>query len=119
MGRVLDRPDWTATVHEVARALYAHADVDGDTAWWPTLRGDPGTVRPRRPYWCSGSSGIGSFLVRYWHATGDRRCQVRTPGFSHGGRSGAGRRSSAWACLDRNGLRRRTPRWYGQSRSNA
>ncbi|MEU7986476.1 lanthionine synthetase LanC family protein [Streptosporangium canum] len=70
-GRVLDRPDWTATVHEVARALYAHADVDGDTAWWPTLRGDPGTVRPRRPYWCSGSSGIGSFLVRYWHATGD------------------------------------------------
>ncbi|MFD8562492.1 class IV lanthionine synthetase LanL [Streptosporangium canum] len=70
-GRVLDRPDWTATAHEVARALYAHADVDGDTAWWPTLRGDPGTVRPRRPYWCSGSSGIGSFLVRYWHATGD------------------------------------------------
>lgn len=70
-GRVLGRPDWTATVHEVARALYAHADVDGDTAWWPTLRGDPGTVRPRRPYWCSGSSGIGSFLVRYWHVTGD------------------------------------------------
>ncbi|MET8340409.1 hypothetical protein [Streptosporangium canum] len=79
MGRVLDRPDWTATVHEVARALYAHADVDGDTAWWPTLRGDPGTVRPRRPYWCSGSSGIGSFLVRYWHATSDRRCRARTP----------------------------------------
>ncbi|MEV4749576.1 class IV lanthionine synthetase LanL [Streptosporangium sp. NPDC049248] len=70
-GRVLDRPDWTETVHEVARALYAHADVDGDTAWWPTLRGDLGTVRPRRPYWCSGSSGIGSFLVRYWRATGD------------------------------------------------
>ncbi|MER5325617.1 class IV lanthionine synthetase LanL [Streptosporangium roseum] len=72
-GRALNRPDWTATVHEVARALYEHADVDGDTAWWPTLRGDLGTVRPRRPYWCSGSSGVGSFLVRYWHATGDPR----------------------------------------------
>ncbi|MET9338025.1 class IV lanthionine synthetase LanL [Nonomuraea sp. NPDC003804] len=70
-GQALDRPDWTATVHEIARALHEHAEVDGDTAWWPTLRGDLGTVRPRRPHWCSGSSGIGSFLVRYWRVTGD------------------------------------------------
>ncbi|GAA4179262.1 hypothetical protein GCM10022252_00510 [Streptosporangium oxazolinicum] len=67
----LGRPEWMATVREVARALYEHADVDGDTAWWPTLAGDPRTVLPRRPHWCSGSSGIGSFLVRYWRATGD------------------------------------------------
>ncbi|WP_344579463.1 class IV lanthionine synthetase LanL [Nonomuraea roseoviolacea] len=70
-GRALHRPEWTETVHEIARALYEHAEVDGDTAWWPTQRGDLSTVRPRRPYWCSGSSGIGSFLVRYWRATGD------------------------------------------------
>ncbi|WP_246366364.1 class IV lanthionine synthetase LanL [Nonomuraea rhodomycinica] len=70
-GRALHQPDWTATVHEIARALYEHAEVDSDTAWWPTQRGDLSTVRPRRPYWCSGSSGIGSFLVRYWRATGD------------------------------------------------
>lgn len=70
-SRALDRPDWMATVHEIARTFAAYADVDGDTAWWPTLRGDLETVRPRRPHWCSGSSGIGSFLVRHWKATGD------------------------------------------------
>ncbi len=70
-SRALSRPDWMATVHEIARTFTAYADVDGDTAWWPTLREEPETVRPRRPYWCSGSSGIGTFLVRYWKATGD------------------------------------------------
>ncbi|GAA3418861.1 hypothetical protein GCM10018952_56090 [Streptosporangium vulgare] len=67
----LGRPEWMATVREVARALCERAEVDGDTAWWPTLARDPRTVLPRRPHWCSGSSGIGSFLVRYWRATGD------------------------------------------------
>ncbi|MEV7011428.1 lanthionine synthetase LanC family protein [Streptosporangium sp. NPDC051022] len=33
--------------------------------------GRPRTLRPRRPHWCSGSSGIGSFLIRYWKVTGD------------------------------------------------
>ncbi|WP_433242779.1 class IV lanthionine synthetase LanL [Streptosporangium sp. CA-135522] len=66
-----DRPDWMASVREVAHALYEHADLDGDTAWWPTLPDEPRTLRPRRPHWCSGSSGIGSFLIRYWSATGD------------------------------------------------
>ncbi|MBG0827199.1 protein kinase/lanthionine synthetase C family protein [Planomonospora sp. ID67723] len=70
-SREFDRPDWAATVDEIARALCAYAEQDGDTAWWPTLRGDPETARPRRPHWCSGSSGVGSFLVRYWNATGD------------------------------------------------
>ncbi|MFS1297532.1 class IV lanthionine synthetase LanL [Streptosporangium longisporum] len=67
----LDRPEWMATVREVAAALEEHADVDGDCAWWPTLAEEPRTLRPRRPHWCSGSSGIGSFLVRYWRATGE------------------------------------------------
>ncbi|MFB9895989.1 class IV lanthionine synthetase LanL [Planobispora takensis] len=70
-SRVLNRRDWAVTVDGIARALYAYAEVDGDTAWWPTLRGAPETARPRRPHWCSGSSGVGSFLVRYWKATGD------------------------------------------------
>ncbi|MEU4829796.1 class IV lanthionine synthetase LanL [Streptosporangium sp. NPDC023615] len=67
----LDRPEWTATAREIARALEEYADIDGDCAWWPTLAGEPRTLRPRRPHWCSGSSGIGSFLVRHWRATGD------------------------------------------------
>ncbi|MBB2910585.1 tRNA A-37 threonylcarbamoyl transferase component Bud32 [Streptosporangium becharense] len=72
-SRILDRPDWAATVDEIARTFYAYADLDGDTAWWPTLRADLETSRPRRPHWCSGSSGVGSFLVRYWSATGDEQ----------------------------------------------
>ncbi|GAA3102624.1 class IV lanthionine synthetase LanL [Streptosporangium carneum] len=70
------RPEWMASVREVARALGEHADVDGDTAWWPTLPQEPLTLRPRRPHWCSGSSGIGSFLIRYWRATGDQTALV-------------------------------------------
>ncbi|MEU6411743.1 class IV lanthionine synthetase LanL [Microbispora sp. NPDC046933] len=70
-SRALARPEWMATAHEIARAFAAYADVDGDTVWWPILRGDLETARPRRPHWCSGSSGIGTFLVRYWRATGD------------------------------------------------
>ncbi|MGW0803955.1 class IV lanthionine synthetase LanL [Nonomuraea sp. NPDC002799] len=67
----LGRPDWMPAVHGAAALLRRRAELDGDTAWWPTLRDDPATARPRRPHWCSGSSGIGSFLVRYWRVTGD------------------------------------------------
>ncbi|WP_336213440.1 class IV lanthionine synthetase LanL [Nonomuraea sp. LPB2021202275-12-8] len=70
-SQALDRPDWMPAVHEVAALLGEHADLDGGAAWWPTLRGDPSTAWPRRPHWCSGSSGIGAFLVRYWRVTGD------------------------------------------------
>ncbi|MGV9771224.1 class IV lanthionine synthetase LanL [Streptosporangium sp. NPDC003464] len=70
-GAALGRPEWTASAREVADTLYEHADLDGDTAWWPVLSDAPETVRPRRPHWCSGSSGIGSFLIRYWSVTGD------------------------------------------------
>ncbi|MFD4371221.1 class IV lanthionine synthetase LanL [Streptomyces sp. NPDC058486] len=49
--------------------LVAHAvDVDG-AAQWPAQAGDV----PTAPYWCHGSAGIGSFLVRLWRATGDDR----------------------------------------------
>jgi serine/threonine protein kinase len=70
-GAAMDRPDLTAAAGEVARALYAFADVDGDTVWWPVSRHTLDITRPRRTHWCSGSSGIGSFLIRYWRATGD------------------------------------------------
>ncbi|MGI5491499.1 class IV lanthionine synthetase LanL [Microtetraspora malaysiensis] len=70
-SQALDRPDWMAAVDEIARTFAAYAEVDGDTAWWPTVRDDPETARPRRPHWCSGSSGIGTFLVRHWMTTGD------------------------------------------------
>ncbi|MFI9326164.1 class IV lanthionine synthetase LanL [Kitasatospora sp. NPDC052868] len=40
-----------------------------DTAWWPQSAGDPEHVR--LAHWCSGSSGVGSFLIRLWQVTGD------------------------------------------------
>ncbi|MGW7311301.1 lanthionine synthetase LanC family protein, partial [Streptomyces sp. NPDC054835] len=41
----------------------------GDAAQWPAQATDV----PTAPYWCHGSAGIGSFLVRLWRATGDER----------------------------------------------
>ncbi|MFD1546658.1 class IV lanthionine synthetase LanL [Nonomuraea guangzhouensis] len=70
-GVALGRADWMETVREVAHTFYEHADVEGDTAWWPFRRDERESVRPRRPHWCSGSSGVGSFLIRYWNATND------------------------------------------------
>ncbi|MFF7813229.1 class IV lanthionine synthetase LanL [Streptomyces sp. NPDC007945] len=49
--------------------LVAHAVDVGGTAQWPSQTGDV----PTAPYWCHGSAGIGSFLVRLWRATGDDR----------------------------------------------
>ncbi|MFI5528331.1 class IV lanthionine synthetase LanL [Kitasatospora sp. NPDC051853] len=39
------------------------------SAWWPQSAGDPPHVK--LAHWCHGSSGVGSFLVRYWRTTGD------------------------------------------------
>ncbi|MFC8508813.1 class IV lanthionine synthetase LanL [Streptomyces sp. NPDC057411] len=49
--------------------MVAHAVTVGDAAHWPAQETDP----PTAPYWCHGSAGIGSFLVRLWRATGDER----------------------------------------------
>ncbi|WP_441246349.1 class IV lanthionine synthetase LanL [Kitasatospora sp. McL0602] len=40
-----------------------------EAAWWPQSAGDPDAVKLQ--HWCSGSSGVGSFLIRLWRATGD------------------------------------------------
>ncbi|MFB7937718.1 class IV lanthionine synthetase LanL [Streptomyces sp. NPDC056049] len=49
--------------------LVAHAVDVGGAAQWPAQSGDV----PTAPYWCHGSAGIGSFLVRLGRATGDER----------------------------------------------
>ncbi|MFG3041387.1 lanthionine synthetase LanC family protein [Streptomyces sp. NPDC048330] len=54
---------------EVGENLLANAVRVGETAQWPAQSGDV----PTAPYWCHGSAGIGSFLVRLWQATGDDR----------------------------------------------
>ncbi|MFD3333098.1 class IV lanthionine synthetase LanL [Streptomyces sp. NPDC058700] len=54
---------------EVGEHLLAGAVLTGDTAQWPSQASDV----PTAPYWCHGSAGIGTFLVRLWQATGDDR----------------------------------------------
>ncbi|MET7303053.1 lanthionine synthetase LanC family protein, partial [Embleya sp. NPDC005575] len=52
-----------------ARTLTRTVRADGDTAWWPQGPGDPAGVR--LAHWCSGSAGVGTFLIRLWQADGD------------------------------------------------
>ncbi|MGW6705202.1 class IV lanthionine synthetase LanL [Streptomyces sp. NPDC054956] len=42
------------------------------TSWRTDRRDAPGTGM--RFHWCSGSSGVGTFLLRLWRATGDTGC---------------------------------------------
>lgn len=50
-------------------ALVTSAVRIGAASQWPSQATDP----PTAPYWCHGSAGIGSFLVRLWQRTGDER----------------------------------------------
>ncbi|MER5961439.1 class IV lanthionine synthetase LanL [Streptomyces sp. NPDC002057] len=54
---------------EAGEHLVAAAVITGDAAQWPSQASDV----PTAPYWCHGSAGIGTFLVRLWQATGDDR----------------------------------------------
>ncbi|MFG2312993.1 class IV lanthionine synthetase LanL [Streptomyces sp. NPDC048566] len=49
--------------------LVASAVMVGEAAHWPAQAADV----PTAPYWCHGSAGIGTFLVRLWQTTGDDR----------------------------------------------
>ncbi|MFJ7956264.1 class IV lanthionine synthetase LanL [Streptomyces sp. NPDC096319] len=54
---------------EVGEGLLAASVRTGEAAQWPAQAGDV----PTAPYWCHGSAGIGTFLVRLWQVTGDDR----------------------------------------------
>ncbi|MFE9370502.1 class IV lanthionine synthetase LanL [Streptomyces sp. NPDC006711] len=64
--------------------LATHVVMVGRAAQWPAQATDV----PTAPYWCHGSAGIGSFLVRLWQATGDERF-------------GDLARQAAWAVVER------------------
>ncbi|MFG2949533.1 class IV lanthionine synthetase LanL [Streptomyces adustus] len=59
--------------------LVANAVMVGQTAQWPAQATDV----PTAPYWCHGSAGIGSFLVRLWQQTGDKRFVDLAHGAAH------------------------------------
>ncbi|MEV4922124.1 class IV lanthionine synthetase LanL [Streptomyces roseoverticillatus] len=60
------------TAVQAGGTLAAAAREDGDAAWWPQ-RTDAPASPARSAHWCGGSSGVGTFLVRLWQATGDAR----------------------------------------------
>nr|WP_220783916.1 class IV lanthionine synthetase LanL [Streptomyces sp. 1114.5] len=70
-GRELRRPELTGIALGGGDALCALTDWRDGAAYWP--KGPGRTERPGLNYWCHGSSGIGTFLLRLWQETGDRR----------------------------------------------
>ncbi|MGW1010080.1 class IV lanthionine synthetase LanL [Streptomyces termitum] len=66
---VTNRPEHRELAVAAGELLVAQTATVGGAAQWPAQAGDV----PTAPYWCHGSAGIGSFLVRLWRATGDDR----------------------------------------------
>jgi Lanthionine synthetase C-like protein/Protein kinase domain len=52
------------------RTLIQAARTDGAGAWWP-VSAQPDPAARDIQHWCSGASGIGTFLIRLWRVTGD------------------------------------------------
>ncbi|MDG4832105.1 class IV lanthionine synthetase LanL [Solwaraspora sp. WMMD1047] len=66
--------DYLRVAVEAGGTLRDTAIVEDQTAWWPRDRADSEPAYgPMTPHWCSGASGIGTFLVRLGSATGDGR----------------------------------------------
>ncbi|MFB7607521.1 class IV lanthionine synthetase LanL [Streptomyces gardneri] len=63
------RPEHRELAVAAGEHLLAEAVLVGEAAQWPAQASDV----PTAPYWCHGSAGIGTFLVRLWQATGDDR----------------------------------------------
>ena len=65
-GRACDREAYVKVALEAGHTLcrVATTDVNG-AAWWPVGPDD----QTRLPHWCTGASGIGTFLLRLYAAT--------------------------------------------------
>jgi hypothetical protein len=65
------------------RTLAATVCWDGQRAWWPTGQESDPADPIRMPHWCSGSSGIGTFLIRLWRTTGEDHYRDLARGAAH------------------------------------
>lgn len=68
VGRATGADQYLGLARKAAATLAAAAQRDGAAAYWPT---EPGGHR--RTHWCSGSSGVGTFLLRAWQHTGEHQ----------------------------------------------
>ncbi|MFE0462489.1 class IV lanthionine synthetase LanL [Kitasatospora sp. NPDC058965] len=71
-GLATERDDFVRAARAAAETLLATARVRDDGAGWPVEDRDA-AAPVHAPHWCSGASGIGTFLIRLWQATGDPR----------------------------------------------
>jgi aminoglycoside phosphotransferase len=70
-GLATDREDFVAAAEAAGATLLKAARVHDGAAGWPVDDANPAPTAA--PNWCSGSSGVGTFLIRLWQATGDQR----------------------------------------------
>ncbi|QXJ26549.1 protein kinase/lanthionine synthetase C family protein [Actinomadura graeca] len=68
-GEAAGRPDCRTLAVRVGEHLLDEAVITPRSAMWGAGSGDA----PTAPYWCHGSSGIGTFLIRLGSATGAAR----------------------------------------------
>ncbi|MER6518341.1 class IV lanthionine synthetase LanL [Streptomyces sp. NPDC001553] len=76
---ITDRSEHMELAVAAGEHLVANAVMVGQAAQWPAQATDV----PTAPYWCHGSAGIGSFLVRLWQRTGDKRFGDLARGATH------------------------------------
>ncbi len=70
LGAALGEPAYTTLAVEAGNTLCRAARTDDDgAAWWPVGPADQTTLA----HWCSGSSGVGTFLLRLFATTGEQR----------------------------------------------
>lgn len=67
------RPDCLAVAEKAADALYDTAITTGVGARWTEGKFPDDTPMH---YWCSGSAGVGTFLLRQYEVTGDERART-------------------------------------------
>ncbi len=82
-GQVTDNDRYLWMAAAAGHTLAAAVCWDGERAWWPSGQ-EPDPSKPMRmPHWCSGSSGVGTFLIRLWMATGEDRYRELAEAAAH------------------------------------
>lgn len=76
-GSLLGEPSWIALADEAGDTLRRVAHHDQTGTRWSSGPREHGRFHE---YWCSGSSGVGTYLIRLWQVTGDDRARELAEG---------------------------------------
>jgi hypothetical protein len=70
-GTATGRDDAVKVARQAGDTLLAGAVRHGGAAYWPNRVSGPDPKTDLRYHWCNGASGVGTYLVRLWRATGE------------------------------------------------